>query len=213
VAERLRARLTYANVMATIAVFLALGGGAFAITLKRNSVGSKHIKPDAVAGVDANESTFGTVPDADRLDGLDSSALATSTQLNGVQGQLDGIQAQVGGLDDVLVGTAAPSAVPAQAFFSFPPMNLQVETDGDADADDNIVVRDTTGGNTLALQTPSGPSVITGANQIDDPGHFGGPANQLDALISGSGRRIFIHCLFPDTSSGDSCYGIPIPSG
>jgi hypothetical protein len=42
--ERLRRRLTYANVMATLAVFLALGGGAYALTkLDRNSVRSRHI--------------------------------------------------------------------------------------------------------------------------------------------------------------------------
>lgn len=39
----LRAHLTYANVMATIAVFLALGGGAYALTLPSNSVQSRHI--------------------------------------------------------------------------------------------------------------------------------------------------------------------------
>jgi hypothetical protein len=39
-------RLTYANVMATLAVFLALGGGAWA--LSRNSVGAKQIKKNAV---------------------------------------------------------------------------------------------------------------------------------------------------------------------
>ena len=39
--SKLRERLTYANVMATIAVFIALGGGAYAITLKKNSVKSK----------------------------------------------------------------------------------------------------------------------------------------------------------------------------
>jgi hypothetical protein len=60
---KLRQRMTYANVMATVAVFLALGGGAYA-ALKRNSVGSKQIKPNAVKGVDANEATFGQVPSA-----------------------------------------------------------------------------------------------------------------------------------------------------
>src|SRR5688500_19048428 len=41
--------LTYANVMSTIGVFLALGGVAYAgLTLPRNSVGSKHIKANAV---------------------------------------------------------------------------------------------------------------------------------------------------------------------
>jgi len=38
--KQMRQRLTYANVMATAAVFLALGGGAYAAThLAKNSVG------------------------------------------------------------------------------------------------------------------------------------------------------------------------------
>lgn len=46
---RLRTRLTYANVMATIAVFIALGGGAYAASkLPKNSVGGKQIKKNAV---------------------------------------------------------------------------------------------------------------------------------------------------------------------
>lgn len=64
----LRARATYANVMATVAVFLALGGGAYAITLKKNSVKAKQIakgavgtseaKNDALTGTDINEATL-----------------------------------------------------------------------------------------------------------------------------------------------------------
>jgi hypothetical protein len=46
---RIRARLTYANVMSSIAVFLVLGGSAYAATqLPKNSVGSKQIKSNAV---------------------------------------------------------------------------------------------------------------------------------------------------------------------
>ena len=41
-------RLTYANVMATLAMFVALGGGAYAIKLKKNSVGTKQLKAGAV---------------------------------------------------------------------------------------------------------------------------------------------------------------------
>jgi hypothetical protein len=42
-------RLTYANVMATIALFIALGGtGYAAISLPKNSVGSKQLKKGAV---------------------------------------------------------------------------------------------------------------------------------------------------------------------
>jgi hypothetical protein len=47
--QKLRGKLTYANVMASVAVFLALGGGAYAATqLKKNSVGTKQLKNGAV---------------------------------------------------------------------------------------------------------------------------------------------------------------------
>jgi hypothetical protein len=46
---RLRSRLSYANITATLALFIALGGtGYAAITLPRNSVGAKQIRSKAV---------------------------------------------------------------------------------------------------------------------------------------------------------------------
>jgi hypothetical protein len=88
----LRGRLTYANVMASIAVFIALGAGAYAAGLAPNSVKSKHIKdgnvqnqdlanpavngskvfPNSLGGEHIDESTLEGV-DADTLDGLDQS--------------------------------------------------------------------------------------------------------------------------------------------
>ena len=51
--SRFRARLTYANVMATIAVFVALGGSSCAaVQLSKNSVRSKHIKNGQVKTAD-----------------------------------------------------------------------------------------------------------------------------------------------------------------
>ncbi len=45
----MRERLTYANVMATIAVFVALGGTSYAaVKLAANSVGAREIKAGAV---------------------------------------------------------------------------------------------------------------------------------------------------------------------
>ena len=47
--KRLRSKLTYANVMATLAMFFVLGGGAYAATaLPKNSVGSKELKPGSI---------------------------------------------------------------------------------------------------------------------------------------------------------------------
>jgi hypothetical protein len=51
--RRLRPRLSYANVIATIALFIALGGGAYAaVTAPRNSVTSRSIKDGQVKRVD-----------------------------------------------------------------------------------------------------------------------------------------------------------------
>jgi hypothetical protein len=83
---RMRPKLTYANVMATIAVFIALGGASYAaLKLPKNSVGTKQLKKNAVTaakikneavtaakvqkgtltGTQINASTLGTVPNAE----------------------------------------------------------------------------------------------------------------------------------------------------
>ncbi len=62
----LRPRLSYANVMSSIAVFLALGGGAYAVSVPRNSVGSAQIRSDAVG---VSEIRSGAVRGAEVRDG------------------------------------------------------------------------------------------------------------------------------------------------
>ncbi|HET7416553.1 MAG TPA: hypothetical protein VFJ61_02850 [Solirubrobacterales bacterium] len=47
-----RPKLNYANVIATIALFVALGGAAVAAGLPKNSVGTKQLKPGAVTTSD-----------------------------------------------------------------------------------------------------------------------------------------------------------------
>jgi hypothetical protein len=47
--NRVRPRLTYANIISTVCLFLLLGGTAYAtLSLPKNSVGSKQLKPHAV---------------------------------------------------------------------------------------------------------------------------------------------------------------------
>ncbi|MGI9021525.1 MAG: hypothetical protein ACR2G3_12550 [Solirubrobacterales bacterium] len=67
--SKLRSQLTYANVMATIAVFMALGGTAWA-ALANNSVKSKHIAPDAAQGVDVDEASLDTSVLQSRVGGV-----------------------------------------------------------------------------------------------------------------------------------------------
>jgi len=86
----LRARLTYANVMSTLALLVALTGGATAIALSlpKNSVKSKQIAPgavkksdiakDAVTGNKVKESSLGKVPTATRADSAATADQATT---------------------------------------------------------------------------------------------------------------------------------------
>jgi len=75
----MQAKLSFANVMATVAVFIALGGGAYAATqIPNNSVGTKQlknsavttpkIKNGAVTGAKINLATLGKVPSAANAD-------------------------------------------------------------------------------------------------------------------------------------------------
>jgi hypothetical protein len=81
--------LTYANVVSTIALFVALGGAtAFAAShLARNSVGTRQLRKDAVTGAkvrdgslggaDIDTSTLGKVPSAKVADSATTAATAT----------------------------------------------------------------------------------------------------------------------------------------
>lgn len=63
-----RRRISFANVMSVLALFVALGGSAYAI--KKNSVGSKQLKNNGVKNVDlANDAvTSQKVADGSLLD-------------------------------------------------------------------------------------------------------------------------------------------------
>jgi len=83
--RRLRGKLTYANTMATIAVFIALGGSAYAAAqLKKNSVGTKQLKKDAVTGAKVKDGSLsavdisGAVNSANRASAADNATHAIS---------------------------------------------------------------------------------------------------------------------------------------
>jgi hypothetical protein len=113
--RKLRSRLTYANVVATLALFVAVGtGGAYAantvfstdivngevksVDIGDNEIGSADVKDNTIntfdvhsflgvdvvdgtlTGADVDESTLGTVPDADTLDGRSSNSFLTSSK-------------------------------------------------------------------------------------------------------------------------------------
>ena len=77
--RKLRQRLTYANVMSTLAVFIALGGSSYAAytisgsSIKNRSISAKKLKRNTLGGREIKESRLARVPrarNANRLGGL-----------------------------------------------------------------------------------------------------------------------------------------------
>jgi hypothetical protein len=134
----MRPRLTYANVMATAAVFIALGGASYAaLKLPKNSVGQKQLQKNAVTaaklkkeavtgskvkkgtltGTQINVSKLGIVPtavhatsadNATQLGGLDANAYEHANQIE-----------RFGPLEDATAGTAADAPTVSFGPFSF----------------------------------------------------------------------------------------------
>jgi hypothetical protein len=84
VRDAIRRKLTYANVMATLAVFIALGGSSYAaltITgrdVKNSSLTYRDLKRDTLGGTRVKESRLGKVRrarNADRLNGMTAARL------------------------------------------------------------------------------------------------------------------------------------------
>ena len=75
--KRLRGRLSYANVAATLALFLALGGGAAiaanqikARDIAKDAVGGSELKKNAAKGKHVKESTLSAVPTAGKANNV-----------------------------------------------------------------------------------------------------------------------------------------------
>lgn len=125
--KQIKKRLTYANVMSSIAVFLVLGGAtALAAGLAKNSVGSKQLKKNAVTaakikknavtsakikngaitGSKVNLGSLGTVPNAAHAGSADSAGSAGNADTVDGQHVVKLFKTFTAGQSDVPVGSA-----------------------------------------------------------------------------------------------------------
>src|SRR5215216_1904068 len=85
--SRIRSHLSYANVMATIAVFIALGGTSYAVSqLPRNSVGAKQIRSRAVGKSELARSAVWSKHIKNRSIAVGDISLSARSSLRGQQG-------------------------------------------------------------------------------------------------------------------------------
>lgn len=119
--KQLRPKLTYANVMATIAVFIALGGASYAaVGLPKNSVGTKQIvkeaitaakiKDRAVTGPKIALSSLGTVPSATTAESAIHANSATTASTANKAGDAQTLQ----GMTPAQIAAASKLTCPAR---------------------------------------------------------------------------------------------------
>jgi len=85
--RRIRGSISYANVVATLALFIALGGTSYAaLTLPRDSVGVAQIRKGAVGGSELRSKAVASRSIRDRSIGLRDISPATRESLRGQRG-------------------------------------------------------------------------------------------------------------------------------
>src|SRR4051812_33440467 len=93
---RLRSKLSYANITATIALFVALGGTSYAVSsLPRNSVGARQLRSGAVGSSEVRKGAVRSKQIHDRSVGVRDLSKNVLTTLRGPQGPI-GPQGPVG---------------------------------------------------------------------------------------------------------------------
>jgi hypothetical protein len=181
---RVRApRLTYANVTATLALVLALGGTTYAATritsqqIANGTIRGVDVRKDSLSGVQINESKLGPInrarsaKTADQLAGLDPSAYEKSSR--------------------ILVGRALATQAGVFAnYILWPEMGIAVQTDGDADdrADVRVQSLRPAGGNDMKVTVEEGGA----------PGNINLPAGGTAILQSPHAAGSLITFLITD---------------
>src|SRR5262245_24434502 len=189
----LGSKLTYANGMATIAVFVALGGGAYAASqigpndIKRNAVRSKHIENGQVRSADiGNGQVRGADVDESTLQGLIRSGATIPSGVT-VRGNF---AAHEGGTGSHVIDEAINFPIPAPQALT--PTTVNFAPGSNVGTDDD---QDCTG----SLDNPTAPPGKVclyeggGANASTAQGYIGAGINaRLGFLIivNGSGEVI-----------------------
>jgi hypothetical protein len=208
----LRTRLTYANVVATLALFIALGGTSVAASslisgskIKKESIPGNRLRKHTLTSTQVDVAKLGTVPAAAHAAAADAAGHATTADAAGHASTADAATHAttadgashaadadaLGGLtasaftrsERFQVGSADSRSTSPQTLLDYPDMNLRIETDGASDFDTSVVVHNT-GTATLALLGDSGSgNVSAGSKATVNEGNTGLDSQPDEALF------------------------------
>jgi hypothetical protein len=227
---RFKPRLSYANVVSTLCLFSVLGGGAWAaVTLPPKSVGTKQLKPKAVkrakiapkavtgpklapnsvqgakvendtlTGLDVKEATLDQVPEAQHADSATDSDLLSDHTFGYFEAAA---RAEY--------GSANRTSTTALKILEWTNAHAMVLTDGDADANPEVRVRNTNApgdGDLLVIESDGNFIVVTEGSTSVQLGK--GNVGDLHFVIAKpDGRTIWVRCAFPAfTGAPARCLG------
>jgi hypothetical protein len=217
----LRTRLTYANVVATLALFIALGGTSVAASslisgskIKKESIPGNRLKKHTLTSTQVDVAKLGTVPHAATADtaghatAADSAGSATHATAADTAGHASDADT-LGGLSAAAftrterfqVGSADSRSTTVKTLLDYPDMGLRIETDGTADFDDSVILHNT-GTATLTLVGDSGfGNVFAGQKSTLVQGSTGlasQPDETLFLVQETPGRdEVLVDCHFP----------------
>ena len=220
-----RHRVTYANVVSTLALFVALGGSAYAVTqikgsqIKRRSIPANRVKKNALTGTEIKESKLARVPRAAKADSATKATSAVAALSAATATKLSGLAAsdflRSGRLE---VRRASLEATTPQVVASWPEAGILVTTDGDADSDYTLKLSNTNSDATRKLDyviapgrdddsdaiVPISAPVLIKSNIVlpqTGPNITGARTTDLEFTIGEAKapfRTAWIHCMFDD---------------
>lgn len=203
------ARLSYANVVSTLALFAALGGGAYAaVQLPAKSVGTRQLKnkavkrvkiakhavtgqkigPNAVTGPKVEESTLSRVPEAQHANKATDSGLLSDHTF----GYFEAARRTE-------FGSGNAQSVKKDKLLEWPEANAMVTTDGNNGNGPAVLVRNTAGpgGGPLAVVEADGTPVPVAQGAEEE---ISGSANLEFVIARPDGRTEWVRCAFPAMS-------------
>jgi len=217
-----RTRLTYANVVATLALFVALGGSSYAalqITskdVKNRSLKGGDLKRDTVTGKEIKESKLGEVPSARAAVTAGSADISKSAE-----SAIRAAQADVAGDAQALAGQGVgaferssrtqfgrASVDPAgesgeQVVLSWPELGAQVTSATNQAAcggDLRVAVKNTksSGPSVRVFQTGGGDEPVVAPTAKSYMCTNSGDESLRASVTDSSGRTLFVDCLRAD---------------
>jgi hypothetical protein len=202
----LRKHLTYANVCASVALFIALGGtGYAAIALPRNSVGSRELRPDSVGASELRQDAVNSANVRDGSLGLRDLSGAARTSLAGDEGAAGppGPQGPAGAQGGK--GEQGPRG--EQGLPGVDAVTMRAVVDNDASvfaSSDGAHVTPLGAGDLVVTFTHSAVGCVYSATlaRIAQGSNVDPPADRITVGLSGTGVRVRTYSGATPTTSG-----------